>query len=266
MGFYQSVIGKLLERNLIGSTDRVLVICAGSTDRQAFLDHDFKNVVISNLITHGGVSDYSPYLWEYQDAEAINHEDAAFDWVFVHAGLHHCASPHKSLCEMLRVASKGVAVFEARDSTLLRIASKFSLVPEYELEPVVLSDGKNGGLRDSCIPNYVYRWTEREVEKTVNSYSPEYVHGFSYHYNYRIPNERLTMSPSAIKRFVARLAKIVVPVLKAILPKQGNEFAFTVTKQGSLQPWLLEQGDEIVANMEYMQQHFRPDNYKADDS
>ena len=79
---------------------------------------------------------------------------SSFDWAIVHAGLHHCASPHRGLLEMCRVARKGVVVMEARDSMLIRLAARVGLVPNYELETVAIANFAIGGLRNSAIPNY----------------------------------------------------------------------------------------------------------------
>lgn len=262
MKIYERVVQKTLEQNLMSKSDRILVVCAGNTDRQVFMNAGFKNVAISNLDYHGGVKDYEPFEWELQDAEAIEHLDNSFDWVAVHAGLHHCASPHKAMCEMLRVSRKGILVVEARDSILLRVAVRLGLVCDYEIEPVAVSGGVSGGYRNSAIPNFVYRWTEREIKKTINSYSPEYKHQFSFHYGYRVPIQRLSISPNRLKRWSARFFKVLLPVVKCILPKQGNEFAFVVTKQGALHDWLSESNDSsVVPNMEYLDRHFRVQNY-----
>jgi ubiquinone/menaquinone biosynthesis C-methylase UbiE len=55
-----------------------------------------------------GGDEFAPFSWSFQDAEQLSFEDEAFDYVFVHAGLHHCASPHRALLEMYRVARRGI--------------------------------------------------------------------------------------------------------------------------------------------------------------
>jgi hypothetical protein len=35
-----------------------------------------------------------------------------------------------------------------------------------------LKNDSNGGVDNTNIPNFVYRWTEREVLKLMNSYKP----------------------------------------------------------------------------------------------
>ena len=93
MSLYTKIIKKATEINLLSLTDTVLVVCGGISDKNELLKQGFKNVIISNLSPHAGVEDYSPYKWEHQDAENLSYKDDSFDWVFVKAGLHHCASP-----------------------------------------------------------------------------------------------------------------------------------------------------------------------------
>ncbi len=54
----------------------------------------------------------------------------------VHAGLHHCGSPHRALLEMYRVARKAAVVFEARDSLMMRSAVALGFTNDFELEAV----------------------------------------------------------------------------------------------------------------------------------
>ena len=260
--FYHKILEELVKQNLLVKTDTVLAICAGTTDRNAFKDNGFTKVTISNLDYHGGVKDYDPFPWEFLDAENIDREDSSVDWVAVHAGLHHCASPHKALCEMVRVSRKGVIVFEARDSFFVRLSTKLGLTPLYEFEAIALTDGKYGGYRNTSIPNYIFRWTEREVEKTVNSYAPEHIHDFHYFHDFRVPTQRLTMSTNPLKRITAKFFLALLPIIKIIIPKQGNVFAFAVTKHGRLQPWLQHEEDlTITPNLNYIQKYYDPKKY-----
>jgi len=229
-----------------------------------FYKNGFKDVLITNIAKDRGVQDYTPFKWEYQDIENLTYPDDAFDWVFVHAGLHHCSSPHRGLCEMLRVSKNGIGIFEARDSITINLATFFGLVPKYELEPCVLSNGNDGGLRNTNIPNFVYRWTEKEVVKTVNSYMPHYIHKFYFFYGLRIPTQRLAMSPNLIKRLIGYFGKMISPLFKFIFPKQGNHFAFIITKTGELQPWLKIRNGNMNFDMSYTEGKFNPENYKVE--
>ena len=261
MDIYKKTLKRLLEDKVLDLDDKILVVAGGSGDRNSFHNLGFRNVIISNIQAHAGVVDYTPYEWIYQDAEALTVEDSSYDWVFVHAALHHCASPHKALCEMFRASNKGVGVFEARDSLFMKIAIKLKLTVSYELEPAALSNGTAYGYRDTTIPNYVYRWTEREVEKTINSYAPSHEHRFRYFYGLAAPTQRLAMSPNLIKRIMGKLIQVATPVFETLLPKQGNEFSFVVQKNQVLQPWLEKKGDDIMPNMDYLKRRFNIEKY-----
>jgi ubiquinone/menaquinone biosynthesis C-methylase UbiE len=262
MGLYQKLTEKGKEINLLSITDSVLVVCGGSSDKDELLALGFKNVIISNVSPHAGVEDYHPYKWEYQDAEGLTYPDDSFDWVFVKAGLHHCASPHWALCEMLRVSRKGVGVIEAQDSTLMKIAQRFNFTPTYEVEPLAISGGKWGGVRNTNIPNFIYRWTKQEVIKTVSSFMPQYQHEYYFFYELAIPVERLAMSKNILIKLIAKIAQPFTKIIEFFLKKQSNSFAFLVTKKGTLQPYLIEKECDIDFNMEYAQKVYNIGDYK----
>ena len=261
MNFYQKILNKIVKNHIISLDDNILVVAGGEKDRNAFYSCGFKNVTITNLDAHQEIRDYKPYSWKMEDAEKLSFEDNEFDWVFVHDGLHHCASPHTALCEMLRVSKKGIGAFESKDSLLNWLANKLKLVPSYEIEPCILSEGKYGGIRNSQIPNHVYKWTEREVKKTVNSYTPQYQHKFTFYYGLTIPIHRLSMSKNIFKKIFAYIGKIVLPIFTFFFKSQGNLFAFIVKKNVKLQPWLKIENNEILFDLDYANNKFDPKKY-----
>lgn len=250
-----------LDKVGIAQTDTVLVVCGGGYDRDALTHIGIKDAAISNLDYHGGDKDMSPFKWEYLDAEAINREDNTADWVVVHAGLHHCGSPHKALCEMLRVARKGVVVIEARDSLLMRLAVRFGLTVDFETEPALLTNGQSGGYRNTKIPNYIYRWTEREFEKTTHSFQPQFIFSFNYQYGYRLPVQRMAMSRSPVKKLAVIGLNSAKRILEILLPKQGNNFAMIARKNGAIQPWLVMTAGELTVDLEVLRKAYDPAKY-----
>ena len=255
--FYAEVVGN----SGIHCDDKVLVVCGGDYDKRVLESAGVKNAVISNVDYHAGVKSYAPYSWEYQDAENLTIADDSFDWVLVDAGLQHCGSPHKALCEMLRVARKGAVVVEARDSAMMRIAIWMGFTPEFETEPALLSDGKFGGYRNTIIPNYIYRWTEREVEKTVNTYLPQYEHSIRYVYGLRLPVQRMAMSKSLLKRTAVGVLNSASWFIEKALPKQGNCFGFIISKNDALKPWLTNGDQGLALNLDYMRKKYDPAKY-----
>ena len=228
LGFYARVLRELLDLGLVQRDWRVLVAAGGDVDREALAAAGFEDVTITNVSPGPGE--------ELQDVEALTYDDESFDFAVISAGLHHCASPHRALLELYRVARHGVLALEARDSTLMRAALRLGVVDDYELTAVADNDFAAGGFRNSQIPNYVYRWTEREVEKTIASAHPERRHRFVYHRELELPTSVLELSGKARWRLAAAPLRLVT----RIFPKQANLFAFAVFR-GELQPWLSDE-------------------------
>jgi ubiquinone/menaquinone biosynthesis C-methylase UbiE len=240
--FYQNMLNELLTKDVIHKTDNILVVCGGLGDKKLLENLGFSRVTISNLDERMKADDFKPYDWDFQDAEDLKYKDEQYDFVLVRVGLHHCRSPHKALCEMYRVAKTGILAFEARDSMFIRLACFLKITEKYEISAV---GGDNnlqyGGVRNSGIPNYVYRWTEREAMKTINSYAPYAKHGFQFSYSLRLPFEGILLR----KKFALKLlVMIIAPFIKIftfIFPKQCNQLAVLVMKPNlpqDLQPWL----------------------------
>lgn len=262
MDFYKQTIESLVANKKIDTGESVLAVCAGTYDRDVFTSLGFDNVTISNLDYHGGVEKYDPYPWRGLDAEALELDSNSFDWVVVHAGLHHCISPHNALCEMMRVARKGVVVFESRDSFLVRLAVRFGLTVEYELEPIAINNGKSGGVRNTPIPNYIYRWTEREITKVVQSFSSVAKHEIHFFYGFTIPTRRLAMSTNPLLRSAGKLANWITPVFGTLAPRQGNRFGVFISFSEDYFQWLqVDSTGKLTPNLEYMASKFNKDAY-----
>jgi hypothetical protein len=73
---------------------------------------------------------------------------------------------------MYRVARKAAAVFEARDSLMMRSAIALGFTGDFELEAVSGEGYESGGLNNGPIPNSNFRWTEREVVETIRAADP----------------------------------------------------------------------------------------------
>ncbi len=242
MNFYVESLRSLIARNILFSDDSVLVLAGGSHDRASLLEAGFSNVVISNLEYHAGQTEYAPYPWMRLDAEKLEIDDDSYDWVIIHAGLHHLAVPAQGVCEMFRVCRKGILCFEARDSLAMRIAVKVTLSSDYELEPAFLSGGLTGGYRNGPIPNYIYRWTEREFEKVVKSFYPAFQLDFHYFYGLSVSLQRFEMGRSPLRRFIGRFLHSISTIFPQIFPRQGNQFGMVAVKTNRLQPWLTMEG------------------------
>jgi hypothetical protein len=133
--------------------------------------------------------------------------------------LHHCASPHRALLEMYRVARKAAAVFEARDSLMMRSAIALGFTGDFELEAVSGEGYESGGLNNGPIPNSNFRWTEREVVETIRAADPAGAQGrnrrkWTY---FRGPFPGLSgLSSLAFVRFVAKSLSIAPADLRRL--------------------------------------------------
>lgn len=240
--FYQNVLNKLLTKDVIHKTDNILVVCGGLGDKKLLENLGFSRVTISNLDERMKANDFKPYDWDFQDAEDLKYKDEQYDFVLVRVGLHHCRSPHKALCEMYRVAKTGILAFEARDNMFIRLACFLNIAEKHEISAVGGDNNSQyGGIRNSGIPNYVYRWTQREVMKTICSFAPYAKHSFRFFYSLRLPLPSLLLRNKFTLR---RLVLLVAPFIKIftfIFPKQCNQFGILVMKPNlpqDLQPWL----------------------------
>jgi ubiquinone/menaquinone biosynthesis C-methylase UbiE len=237
MHFYEEVIRKAA----IGLDESILVVCGGTFDIEILRAIGFRKVTISNVDERYD-EQAKPFSWSHQDSESLGFPDSSFDWAFVHAGLHHCGSPHKALIEMYRVARKGVLVIEARDSIVMRAAARLGFTSYYEIEAVSTNDWVHGGLRNGPIPNFVYRWTEREIRKTIESAFPQWVNEIKFFYGMRMP-AMLPMS-SPLRRVIAAPLWLGARVFQRLVPRQCNSFGFTIRPKG-LKPWMNPEGTAL---------------------
>jgi len=257
--FYEATLEWLIDAGVLSRELNVLVVCGGPFDRDVLLKAGFTDVTISNLDSRLSGNEFSPFRWRYQDAERLEFPDDEYDFCIAHNGLHHCASPHRALLEMFRVAKKGVLVFEPRDTLLVRLGIRLNFGQDYETASVE-GDGLGfGGMRNSGIPNYVYRWTEREVEKTIRSFSPWGEPRFLFRYALRVPWARLRAMRN--KTFFLLIGSLL-PLLKFFcfcFPKQSNGFAFAIVKPripADVLPWLKLENGRIMVNRDWMERRY----------
>jgi ubiquinone/menaquinone biosynthesis C-methylase UbiE len=246
--FYGDTIGRLLRDGTLRTDMEVLVVCGGETDRAVLHDHGFQRVVISNLDPRPDPGAIAPFTWSRQDAERLAYPDGSFDVCIVHSGLHHCRAPHRALLEMYRVVRTGLLLFEPYDNLLTRMSVRLSIGQEYEHAGVFQNGCARGGVGNSAIPNHIYRWTEREIEKTIHCYAPFARHEIRYFRGTRIPWGQLR---ARRRRGLYCTVKLTQPALQAFsfcFPRQRNNFAALVLKPdlpGALHPWLRQDGGAI---------------------
>lgn len=253
MDFYATTLKQLIKTAELDPDASTLVIAGGPHDHQSLLAAGFSNVTISNLQSHGE-AEYPPFRWVHLDGENLPLEDGSFAQVIEHMGLHHCASPHKALLEMYRVTTKAVVVFENRDSLTMRLAVKLGLTTEFEINAVRQNGLTNGGMRNGPVPNYVYRWTEREVVKTITSADPAHDVPIRFFYNARFPRERVKRL-RGIGRWALEGIHLPYVIYSSLFPKQANVFGFCISKASRTpKPWMNQDGSGLKPEWAHSEQ------------
>lgn len=257
MSFYATTLAEAHATHGMGLDDHILVVCGGTLDRDTLVVAGFTNVVISNLDERLVGDEFAPYGWDHQDAEHLTVEPDSFDWVIVHAGLHHCRVPQQALAQMLMAGRRGVLVIEARDSLLVRASIALRITAAFEIEAVVDNGGTHGGVSNTGVPNFVYRWTEREVGKTVSSTLPGHDHDITFFYGWSSPTARLSMSRNPLMRALAPLLRAACAIGRVVLPHQGNCFGFLIHKSVSPKPWMTSDGDVLALDDAWVKSRYR---------
>jgi SAM-dependent methyltransferase len=250
-----------------------VLILGGSCDDVAVLQHaGFRRMTLTNIesvpLSASGlpICDDALIQIESADAENLHFPDNSYDVVLAHDVLHHCRSPHAALLEMLRVTRRHVIVMEPHDSLSMKALEKMRLATfPYELAAVVDHDCVSGGMRDSCIPNFVYRWHRNDVFKTVSSFLPDC--GFELHAD---PYWDLSLDEKALSlrkqtklhvftdllgpRLFLRSLRVLQKVLNAVptLRHQGNKFFCCIEKRKDLKPWLIQTATGIAFNRRFV--------------
>ncbi len=203
---------KQLIRFIQDKDSKILVLGAGSLDKKIFTNLKYTDVTFSNI-----ENTTEKNLNYFENIHEIKITDNKFDYCVAHACIHHSSRPHAAILELYRVCSKGALIIEANDSLISRIACKFNMSEKYELSAVE-KNKTTGGVDNTNIPNYVYRWTEREVIKLMNSYKPQIIHKIFFDYG------------SQIKFTNSLIFKFAFKVFFFLFKKQQNLFSIFIDK------------------------------------
>ncbi|MEJ2862445.1 class I SAM-dependent methyltransferase [Actinomycetospora flava] len=253
-GTYEEILQDLLDRRVLDRDHSVLVQFAGEFDRGVTVRLGLRDVTFVNL-EPASVSSRLPSALR-ADAHRMTAEDGSYDHVIGHAGLHHCSRPHQALYEMYRIARRTVVAVENQDSPLMRVAGRFGLVGSYEHDAVADGGGTTGGVDGTGVPNHVYRWTRREVEKTIASFDPGRTVPVEFRSRWLIGTDRaLTPGMRSVlggggAPARARLVKGLNLGLNGVARRQGNIFGFTIRKDLSRpQTWIPVEPTVTVAEV-----------------
>jgi ubiquinone/menaquinone biosynthesis C-methylase UbiE len=247
--FMYRVLSRLIDQRVISRSDKILIIGCGRFDEAVVLALGLANVIATNI----NAGQMNVKEQQVQDARYLQYADDAFDCVFTHATLHHVDRPHQAVCEMYRVARKAAIFFEAQDSFLMRVAARLGVVTNYEMNAIRDSGWRRGGVNDTVVPNYVYRWTQREVEKLIRTLDPAHEPQLHFETEWDVSWQRIARrlknSPVRVlgEPFLAMTAKIGMGLANYLLSSQGNMFAACILKcRARLQPWMAESEGRLI--------------------
>jgi hypothetical protein len=242
---YARLLRAYVEKGAIHLGDSVFVQFAGQYDREICAQAGLTNCTFGN-ISPDSASSRLGAAGRF-DAHRMPHPDQSFDHVIGHAGLHHCSRPHEALHEMYRMARNIVLFVENQDSALMRLAGRVGVVGYYEHAAVRDGGGTSGGVDGTGVPNYVYRWTRREVQKVVKSFDPGLSTPVEFYAEWNLGSDRVASEvlrrKLRIRSAVAaeRLFSTAQRFLNGPLAAQGNIFAVAIRKDlAKPQPWMGE--------------------------
>jgi len=263
---FRRVLEKCIDRMGIELDDRILVVGGTQDDANFLRTCGFSRITLSNIDGAPDVSDGpNPFPVVAVDAEDIQLPENSYDIVFFHEVIHHCRSPHRALCEMLRVSRRHVVMMEPNDSAFMRLLCRMRFSFPYEIFAVVNNDYSCGGVRNLPIPNFILRWNAWAVHQLTSSFLPEYtlrIHADPY-WDFNASetnlNSRKQTRIGLITRVIGagnflRALRALQRVLNAapVLRRQGNKFFCCIEKTADLKPWLtLDSGGEIIFNRNF---------------
>jgi SAM-dependent methyltransferase len=241
----------------------VLVIGGMPEDAEVLRLCGFNRIALSNIegLARG------PESIQALDAEDIRLPDNAYDIVLVHEVIHHCRCPQLALCEMLRVAKDYVVMMEPNDSFFMRSLGRLGFSFPFEIFAVVDNDYVCGGVRNSQIPNFIYRWNAYDVYRAASSFLAERkfaVHARPYwdfnaderDLGYRKQTRISLITGVMGARNFIRLLHLAQAILNRvpIFSRQGNKFFCCIEKRDQLQPWLVrDDAGNIIFDRSFQQ-------------
>ena len=221
--FYQNQILKFLHKG-----KSILVLGASSDEASLFYKLQFRRVTLSNidLAQLKGAEKYKFKKIKIDFKNLFKIKNNSYDYVVVHASIHHTSRPHNILLEMYRIAKHGILIVESNDSFIMRLSVKLNFSEDFEKSAL---NTCVKGVDGSNIPNYVYRWTEREIKKLFYSYQPDKKINIIFNYQNNIFNENL--SNNSIKKIIITFSYLFLKIIFFLFPKQQNLMSIYIDKK-----------------------------------
>lgn len=258
---FLSILQRHIESGKLDTEGALLVLGASDGDELVLRKAGWSSITLSNFVSSNSIQSPDTSYLEL-DAEDIALPDESFECVAAYEVLHHCRSPHRALCEMLRVSRRYVIFQEPNDSRLYAWLRRFGFVSSFEIAAVVGNGFVSGGVRNTAVPNYIYRWNHATAHQTALSFMPDrviHLHSYPYwelnHTEFELglklesPLGVLIKAFGGPRRFrqVLRLAESTLNRL--LLSRHlGNQFFCCIEKTDQLHEWLRRSGSDVVFN------------------
>ena len=121
---------------------------------------DIGDAVLKKAFDEGFIKKY-----DQQNAEKIGFDANSFDYSLCKEAYHHFPRPYLAVYEMLRISRKGVILIEPQDPIMQVPLLLFIKNILYKFNPGLLSKIWKNQYSFEEVGNYVYKVSEREIEK-----------------------------------------------------------------------------------------------------
>ena len=224
--FYKKILTKKINKDA-----KILVIGANIFELDMYIQMDYKNITFGaydeeTLQSFHKIANSEDIKFISIDIRNIKSQN--FDYVITSGTHHHVDVPHQAILSMYNFAKLGVLIFEGNDSLIMRSAVKLKFSEEYEHSSL---ENTKGGLLETGILNYIYRCTEREIEKLLKSYKPNLKHKITFEYYLDVMNKALERN--IFKNIIKKILGIILLFLNMIFPNQGNCMSIFIDKKKS---------------------------------
>jgi hypothetical protein len=209
--------------NFIKKKDEILVISGSITEVFILKKYGYENITITYYDENTKTNieqEFKNINFIKLDLAKSNFDIKKYNYVIVCNTLHHLSKPHQTILNLYDIANKGLMIFEGNDSFVTRILSKMNLMETFE-NSAISKDG-TGGLLNSNVANYIYRWTEREIVKLLYSYDPNHKNKLYFNYSYDLFNKEVQKKINFVFKFFSPILKIIAHIIFKTFPNQGN--------------------------------------------
>jgi len=158
-----------------------------------------------------------------ENVEKLSFVDASFDYVFCKEAYHHFPRPHLGVYEMIRVAREGVVIIEPQDpvSRMPLLVALRNILDR--IDTSLLQKLWKNRYSFEEVGNYVYKISEREIEKLANGIGLPCVAFKGINNNFYHPSvlgERADGTSAVFRRIVRKLRLLNLLSWLSLMPHQ----------------------------------------------